>query len=436
MATNRWNLRGASTNEYIVAPKIRKEVYYRSEFGTLFGRVNEFREVSIIDIERGDSKLKITGKGLESPVWEQDFGDETGEARFTRIAPMAGLPTYGQSDPLVGEFDNFKHEVIHVNQVDSPVQPLLDKESQRRQTEVISIGDVIGMKKTQMKLWREKQIEFDAFRALNDGYSRGLLTSANGGMNLALPGATAGQNRSNYNTVVAAEFALTTPNYTRATHEGTLATLVNAMTDQAVHNFDYEEHKFMSGSVIPSVKLKPVTIGGRQYRAFAIADPDCMYRLGAYGGTLETMLRQANERAMQNPTLKGLEAWELDDILYVASQYMKYFRPTTDGTTMTYLSSTTDPLGSSFSNTSKLVQIHYLGAGALCRGRRKDIYFSVSGEGTPDAGHRKGTTYCLHYFDGWKRTEWCTKDGTSAIENDSSICWYGYDPGIGKSPAA
>jgi hypothetical protein len=64
------------------------------------------------------------------------------------------------------------------------------------------------------------------------------------------------------------------------------------------------------------------------------------------------------------------------------------------------------------------------------------VWFSVSGEGTPDAGHRKGTTFCLHYFDGWKRTEWVTKDGTSALENDSSICWYGYDPGIGKAPAA
>jgi hypothetical protein len=345
MSTVRWNLRGASTNEYIVNPRIKKDVYYKSEFATLFGRVNEFREVAIVDIERGDSKLKITGKGVESPVWEQDFGDETGEARFTRIAPMAGLPTYGQTDPEAGEFDSFKHEVIHVNQVDSPVQPLLDAESQRRQSEVIPVGQAISNKKTQMKLWREKQIELDAFRALNDGYSRGLLVSADGGMALALPGATAGQNRSPYNTVCASAFALTTPNFTRTTHEGTLSTLVNAFTDVSNKNFDYEEHKFMSGSVIPSVKLKPATIGGKQYRALAIADPDCMYRLGAASGTLETMLRYANERAMQNPTIKGMEAWELDNILYVASQYMKYFRPTADGTTMSYLASTTDPLG-------------------------------------------------------------------------------------------
>jgi hypothetical protein len=437
MTTSSWNLRGASTNEYIVNPLLKKQVYFGSEFATLFGRINNFREVTVTAIERGDEKLQIAGSGIDSPVWEQDFNDQTGECRFTMVEPMAGLSTYGMYDPEVGTFDSFKHEVIHVVQEDSPVQPLLDKESQFRQSEVIPIASCIENKKSQMKLWREKTLEAQgAFRALFDGYSRGLLHTGKGGMALVLPGATAGQNRSCYNTVVANAFAFTSPNFTRATHEGTLATAIAALDDHAIYNFDYEQHKYMSYAV-SAKKFKPVSIGGSTYRAFAIADPLALARLGTYGGTLETMLRQANERAMQNPILKGLQAWELDDILYVASKYMEYFRPTAVGTsTVDYLGIDDDPLSDSFSNTSKNIAVMYLGAGALCRGRRKNVWFTVSGEGASNAGHSKGTTYCLHYYDGWKRTEWVTKDGTSAIKNDASIMWVGYDPGVGKSPAA
>ena len=436
MATSSWNLRGASTNEYIVNPILRKKLYYASEYATLFGKLNGMRDVTVTEIERGNSKIKVTGgSGEMSPVWEQDFGQSTGEARFTRVAPMSGLETYGRAEVKIGAFDSFKHEVVHAVQHDSPVQPLIDKESQFRQSEVISVGDVVASKKAQMELWRQKVLEINAFRSMFDGYSRGLLSAADGGMGLALPGATAGQNRSPYNTVVANEFALTTPNFTRTTHEGTLSTLVNALSDQAVHGFDWEQHKFMS-YIIGNRKLKPCSVGSGQYRAIAIADPAAMQSLGAYGGSLETMLRAANERAMQNPILKGMSAWELDDILYIASNYMEYFRPTADGTTTDYLGIDNDPFASSFSNTSKNVMIMYLGAGALCRGRRKDVHFTVSGEGASDAGHQKGTSYCLHYYDGWKRTEWVTKDGTSALENDASVLWIGYDPGIGKAFAA
>jgi hypothetical protein len=436
MATNSWNLRGAASNEYIVNPKLKKEIYFGSEAATLFGQLNGFRSVSLVRIERGDEKMQITGKGQDSPVWESDFGETTGEARFTRIAPMAGLSTYGQADVKVGTFDSFKHETIFACQEDSPVQPLLDKESQYRQAEVISPAEVIPMKKEQMKVWREKQLEINgAFRALLDGLSRGLLSNTDGGMGIVLPGAAVTQNRSCYNTVVANAAALTSPNFTRSTHEGTLSTAVAALDDHAIYGFDYEEHKFMS-YIVGNRKFKPPKVGGRQYKAIAIADPAAMQRLGAYGGSLETMLRAANEKALQNITLRGMDVWELDEILYISSQYMEYFRPTADGTTMVYLGLNTDPLASGFSNTSKKVMVIYLGAGALCRGRRKEVWFTVDGEGTPGGGHAKGSTYCLHYYDGWKRTEWVTKDGTSAIENDASAIWYGYDPGIGKAFAA
>jgi hypothetical protein len=426
-----WNLRGAATNEYIVNPRISKDIYYQSEYATLFGRLNGGREVKITEIERGDKKMQINAGGNDSPVWEQDFQDETGEARFTCQEPLAGLETYGTADVKPGQFTGFKHEVVYAIQADSPVYPIIDTESQMRQTELISVADVIPGKKREMTLWREKQVELNAFRAITDGASRSLLYSSDGGMAIALPGATAGQNRSCYNTWVANQSALTTPNYTRTTHEGTLATLLASVTNNDDFQFTYELHKQMSYQV-SHLKFKPITIGNSEYRAGCIIDPRLIERLVRVSGSLATLYTYAMPRSDKNPALDGLQTIELDGILYIPSMYMEYFRPVeTGGLTTAYLPSGADPFDSSFANTSNLCMAFYFGAGALLRGRRKKVWFTVSGEGASDAGHKKGTTFCLHYYDGWKRTEWVTKDGRSEMYNDSSLMLYCYDPGVG-----
>jgi hypothetical protein len=72
-----------------------------------------------------------------------------------------------------------------------------------------------------------------------------------------------------------------------------------------------------------------------------------------------------------------------------------------------------------------------MGAGALLRGRRKGVYFTVE-----EGKHKKGKEYAVHYHDGWMRNEWFTKDGRSEISNDSMFVQFNYDPGVGKAYAA
>jgi hypothetical protein len=305
----------------------------------------------------------------------------------------------------------------------------MDRESQLRQSALIPLSDVIPRKKQEISLYTGKYREFDAFCAITDGASQPMLSSS--GLNLALPGATAGQNRSCYNTYVAGQTTLTTPYYSRTTHESTLSTLVAALTYTAVASgFTYEAHRFMSWQ-IQALRFPPVKIGNAEYRAACLIDPWLINRLTMTAGTLTTKYLFGTERSMKNPAIDGMQTIELDNILYIPSMYWSYFRPTANGTTMVYLPAGTDPLDASFNNTSHICMAFYFTSGALLRGRSTKVWFTSSGEGQSDAGHKKGATFASHYDDCWKRTEWVTKDGRSEIANDRSLLAFFGDPGPG-----
>jgi hypothetical protein len=420
-----WNDPGSATNAYVVNPQLAKDIYYESEFPTLFGRVNQGREVKVVTIAHGDEKIKIDA-GNDSPIWEKS-AIENAECRFTQRERMTGNATYGDADVKTGRFAQYKHSVCYVRQVDSPAQPIVGFESSENIKQVIN--DLVSAEKADIALWRQQEIELDAFRGIFLGASRGLLHTEDGARGVALTGAAAGQYRSCYNTYVEGQSSLTTPNVTRATHEGTLSTLLAALSDAAAYAFDFDSHKRAS-YLIQQLKFKPVRIGGRQYRALAVIDPRNVERMAAVGGTLAGLFQYAWERGSKNPALYGMKALELDDILYIPSMYMEYFRPTADGTTVTYgCDLNTDPRDG-YTNASNITQTVYMGAGALLRGRRKNVWVTDA-----ENRHGKGREYSMHYHDGWMRNEWFTKDGRSSISNDSMLICYNYDPGVGKAYA-
>jgi len=286
--------------------------------------------------------------------------------------------------------------------------------------------------------WREKWVEIDAISALLRGASEPLLSTSNGGMGITLPGSSAGQQRSPYNFVpAAASPALITPNFTNATHEAAVAAGIATLSDNQIYAFNYAAHKFMS-ELIADQKGAPVTVGGKQYRAICIADPRNMARIGEsdvslFGsGVLQNLWKYATPRADDNKALAGMETIILDDILYIANRYMKYFRPTqTASTSVSWgFAQGTDPMTETATTSANCLNI-YLCAGALLRGTRKNMWWTTSGEDASDAGHKKGTTVALHYNDAWKRKGWVTKDGTSAIKDDATFVWCGYDKGQG-----
>ena len=435
MGQRNWQPRGSSTNEYIVEVGIEKDIHYDSEWETLFGKLNGFRHMNVVQQERDGEMVNITGGGELSPVWEKTFGEENREARYTFEEPLAGRRTFGQAPVKPGPFTGYKHDVIMATQIDTPAYGILDRESQYRQSGLIPMARVTPAKKEAMKLFVEKWKEIDAFSAILDGASQPFLDSTNGGLNQALPGATAGQNRSCYNQFVAGQTTLMTPAFSRTTHEGTLSTLLAALGNNSNYAFTYETHSMMSW-YIQQLKFPSVEVGNGRWRACCIIDPCALRRLTKPSEELSTLFLYGTPRTRKNPALDNMQVLDLDDILYIPSMYWQYFRPTANGTTVSYLDPTVDPFDASFSNTSNIVGAFYFTSGAMLRGRSTKVWFTGSGEGQSDAGHTKGTTYALHYDDTWKRAERVTKDGRSIIQNDRSLMWWGYDPGPGQEFAA
>ena len=435
-----WQPRGSTAPEFIVEAGFDKKIYYKAELRTVFGRLNQFRTLDIVKTERDGEMVEVTGGGETSPVWEKTFGQENRDVRFTYEEPLFGKRTYGQTDLGPGNFTAYKHEEIFAVQIDTPTFPLLDRESQLRQSGMIPVSRVRPDKQNAIRIYKEKWTEIDAFCAITDGASQPMLDTVNGGLAASvgyiLPGATAGQNRSCYNSAVASStMALLTPAFSRTTYEGTVSTAVAALSDTTANYFSYETHKWVSAT-IPSLRFPGIKIGNSEYRAACLIDPWLIQRMAKDAGSLTDLYTYATPRSMKNPALDGMQTIELDNILYIPSEYWKYFRPTADGTSMIYLPANTDPFDDTFSNTSRICMAFYFTAGALLRGRSTRVWFTASGEGESDAGHKKGTTLAMHWDDCWKRTEWCTKDGRSVLANDRSLMLYAYDKGPGTSPAA
>lgn len=416
-----WNDPGSATNAYVVNPQLSKDVYYESEYNTLFGRINSGREVVTKEFDAGGMKIDA---GNDSPVWEKPL-TENAECRFTLREHNEGMFSYGDATPPTGGMAQWKHSVCYVRRVKSPAFTFPGFESQENFKQVVT--DLVTMEKKNMSLMREQEVELDAFRAIMLGASRGLLLTVDGGRGVTLAGGSAGEYRSPYNTYVAGQSGLSTPNYTRATHEATLSTLLQTLDDDEAYSFTYNEHR-RHCELAKRLKYKPVTIGGKKYRAGCIIDPRLLDRLTVYGGVLSTLFQNAYARGKDNPAVNHLNALELDGILYIPSDYIEYFRPTANGTTVSYgCGMTEDPRSSTFTNNSNICMALYFGAGCLLRGRRKGgVNFTTYQE-----KHNGPMEISFYYDDGWTRNDWVTRDGRTEIKNDNMHMAFYYDPGVG-----
>lgn len=419
-----WNDPGAATNAYVVTPEIVSGIYYESTYRTLFGKLNANREVSTTKIIHGADEKTIDA-GNDSPVWEKT-NTENAEVRFVMREENKGMATYGEADVKPGDFAQYMHTVCYVRQVDSPAYPVVGVESEENFKRVVR--DLVKVEKSNIARWRAKEVDLDAFRTLYMGASRGLLLNKDGGRGISLYGGSAGQHRSCWNTYVAGESGLTTPSANLATHESTLAALLAGLSNNSNYAFTYDTHELISHYVDELLDGDGLHVFGREYRAIALIDERNMYRLTTVGGTLSNLFKDARERSAKNPALYHRKALELDDILYIPAKQMAFFRPSTDGTSITYgCGMDKDPRSDSFSNTSNITTTIVLTRGALLRGRRKGVTF------TTDFGkHGKGSSYAVHYHDGWTRREWFAKDSRTKMKNHSSLVVFNYDPGVKK----
>jgi len=431
---SKWGNPGDSTNAYVVRPGLEKQVYYETTWRTFWGKTNEGRSVTTEVLERGGTKL-IADKGNSSIVWEKDRGTGTNEVRFTLRERKTGMATYGEAPVKPGAFSNYKHSNVQVIQVDSPAYPIVGAESEMQISEVID--DVVALEKDDITLWGAQEMDMDGWRGYFLGASRGLLSSEDGAMNIALAGGTAGEYRAPYNNYTNVAGTIT-PSATLATHNASLATALDNLGDKADEAFTYETHRVAS-HLIEDFGLRPTSIGKREYRAICAIDRALLDRMtsgdaASYAATsrLYTLMKDAMERSRTNPALYHMDALVLDDILYIPVRQLEFFRPSVSGSDVVFgAGMTSDPRSANFANTSKICGATYMGAGAMLRGVRRKMWW------TDEEGlHGKGKEYGVHYYDGWKRNDWVSQDGRSAMSNDSSFTIWAYDPGFGKGFAA
>jgi len=410
-------------NNYVVKAQIARSVYYEAAMNSLFGKLNGPRELRTIESLHKGGTITIPD-GRESPVWQQN-AKENNTVKFTLREPNKGMATYGDAPVKTGQFAEYKHCDCNVRTVSSPAFPVVGFESQENIKRVIN--DVVTVEKANISRWASEEQDLDAFRSIFHGGSRGLLSTQDGGMGIALTGGTSGQSRSPLHTLVAGFNDLTPKAWDVTAHNSNLATRLLSLTDDESLYFNYQTHILIS-YLIDNLGLPPVKIGGVQYRAVAITDEWNAYRLRS-DAQLVQLWQNAAPRSDKNLALYSRSALVLDDILYIPTTQLRFFRPSVSSGIITYgAGMDVDPRRASFSNASQILPTVVMGAGALLRGhRRGNMWFT-----TEEGAHGKGAEYAVHYDDGWRRADWFAQDGRQAMSNDSSFVVFNY----GKSPMA
>jgi hypothetical protein len=426
-----WKDHGSDINAFVVMPEIVRALYYAAMRKTLFGKMNLGRSVKTTAIIHNGNTLQIDA-GNDSPVWEKQL-NENNMARFTMREENKGMATYGDGDVQVGDFAQYLHLECHARRTDTPAYPIVGFESADNIKRVIN--DLVSVEKENISTWIAKEMDFDAFRALFMGASRGLLDTKHGGKGIKLYGAnTAGTPRVCFNTFVPtsntnADLRQVAQDVDAVTHNAALADALTDLPTGDAAYFKYSTHRDIS-ALVDDIQLLPVKIGGREYRAVVITDMRNVYRLRE-DQDMSNRWAQAAPRAEDNLVLFSRDSLILDHILYLPTHQMKHFRPIVSGATA---GSRTiqwgagmdkDPRTYSPAGNPDITASIVLGAGALIRGRRRgEIRFSQ------EVGrHGKGAEYAANYDDGWMRREWGAHDGRSKMFNDSSFIVFNRDAG-------
>lgn len=411
-------------NNYVVKAEIAQSIYYKAAMACLFGKLNGPRELKTIESIHKGGTVTIPD-GRESPVWMQNC-NKNPTVRFTLREPNKGMATYGDAPVKTAQFAEYMHCDCNVRLVSSPAWPVVGYESQQNIKRVVN--DVVQVEKANIARWVSEEQDFDAFRAILEGASRGLLITEDGGKGIAIPGGTSGQARSPLNTLVAGTDDLTPTDWNVAAHNARLVTALTNMPLGDAAQFNYRTHDRIS-YLIDNLGLQPVKIGGVQYRAVAITDEWNIYALRDRTGPLSQLWQRATERSDKNLAIYSRSALVLDDILYIPAGQLKYFRPRVENGAIVYgAGMTADPRLDSFSNPSDITMTVVLGAGALLRGHRVG-YLKFTEE---IGNHEKGHEFAFHYNDGWQRADWFAQDGRQKMSNDSMFVVFNH----GQSPMA
>jgi hypothetical protein len=419
-----WGSAGDTTNAYIVNPQKDTELYYKAAFPTLVGRISA--PGGIIAMPHGARVAEIDLPGT-AVIREKSI--RTGnEIRLTFVDDPSGMFRYGDSAVAPGDYQMFKHVAGFVNQIDSKAMPIPGRCSLKQVNDILS--DPKNMAIADRLRLSGEEMDYEFIRAILRGMSRNLLaaTSEGGLYRKQYQCGTGGLQRSCYN-FYGANGGFATQSVVQATYEDAVATLVSALSDNALYAFSMAQHRKMV-EAIKIKKLRPVTFGGKAYSALCLIDPDLLWRLSTESA-YTTLFAAAAARGMDNPAINHMNPIELDGVLYIPYERMKAFRPTVVSSSPVYgAANDYDPR--TYANTSKVCLAMYLGADAVLRGTDKKIWTTPMAS----ADGKSWQVFCS-WDDGFTRVEPHTEDDrTATMDNNHSIVGAWYDAGVGVSPAA
>jgi len=417
-------------NNYIVQPEIVASIEARATAASVFGKLNAGR-VADTEVVAGGGKTVISS-GKESPVHEKTL-NENNTARFTLEEELEGMPTYGDAPVKPGDYQKYLHAVIEARTISSPGFPIMGFESADNAKRVIPFSDLVSRKKSAISTWMNREYDLDAIRAILYGLSRGLYMKEDGGKGTELYGTNASTRwRAPLNSYVCGvgQTGFTAQDAGNATtHNNNLGQLLSLLTPgNAAQKFNWDTHRAIS-ALIDKARLRPVKLNGQQYRAVVLTDIRNIYSLRSDPELLDTWKR-ATPRDDKNLALFSRNSLVLDDIFYLPTEILSWFRPTVNQSTGEIVrfgcGFDLDPRSPAFTNDSNITMSIVLGAGALRRGRRKyAMRFTEF-----DAPHDKGKELAVHWDDGWMRNEWFSKDGgVPRMHCDTSFVVFNADNG-------
>ena len=424
-----WNDAGSSHSAFIVKEEIVASIETRATAASVFGKLNAGRGVDVTEIVAGGGKTTI-GSGKESPIHEKTL-DQNNTALFTMEEELAGMPTYGDAAVKPGDYPTYLHGEIQARTVSSPAFPIQGFEVRDNVKRVIPLESHVERRKVSISHWMEREYDLDGIRALLYGLSRGLYLNYDGGKGTQLFGTTdATRWRAPLNTYVTGQTGFTPQNVgDAAAHNNALGALLAGLSPgTANQKFSWETHKAIS-ALIDKIRLRPVKLNGRQFRAVVLTDMRNIYSLREDPKLVNTWIH-ATPRDDKNLALFSRDAIILDNVFYLPVEMLSWFRPTVNRSTGEIVrfgcGFDLDPRTPTFANDSDITMSIVLGAGALRRGRRKFSTHFTKKEGD----HGKGLEIAVHWDDGWMRNEWFSKDsGAARAYCDTSFVVFNADDG-------
>jgi hypothetical protein len=416
-----WNMTGSGSKDYIVNPKLQKEIYMKAYLKTFVGKLNGNARVKKQLFEGNTVSIANS-----SAIWETSITSGF-EERMTMLEHRNGMPgAYGDAPSVPGRYDQYKHANAAINQIDSELIPLPGRCSQKAVKEVLT--DPKGNAIDGALNWAAEEMDIEFIRAMLMGASRNLLLTSNGGLGergFKLYNCNPGESRSSYNFYVPGT-GLVTPSVVRATHEANVGTALATLADDSDYGMNLGQHNKMVDIFTGTIGAKEATGFGGTYKAIVLSDPWLVRRLSK-DATLTGYYKDATPRSDDNKVLNHMDPILLDGVLYVPYDFLKAFRASVvDGLPVYGAGMSIDPRPYVALNSSKICLQLWLGAGSVVRATDRKIWITADNSDK----HKENWQYGIHWDDGFIRREYGAQDGRTEMDADGCMVAAFYDPGV------